>query len=67
MSDQRCLHCGEPIRLINYAMGPEWLHVNPDAGFPTTHKGSAWKHCKRQVATPAPSGEAAEPTTTDSA
>ena len=50
----RCLNCNQPIRLINYALGPKWMHVNPDASFPTAAKGTAWSHCRTQVATPSP-------------
>ena len=55
MSDV-CAKCGAPIRKINYALGPQWMHVNPSAGFPTVHKGSAWRYCKTAVATPAEEG-----------
>jgi hypothetical protein len=48
----RCLHCNEPIRLVNYALGSEWMHVDPSASFPTTHKGTAWRYCRALVATP---------------
>lgn len=26
MSDETCRHCREPIRAINYALGPGWEH-----------------------------------------
>jgi hypothetical protein len=52
MSDQKCANCGAPIREFNFALGREWLHIEPAAGFPTTHKGTAWRHCRGKVATP---------------
>lgn len=52
-----CKHCGDPIRRINYALGPEWMHVVLDASFPTTGKGTAWKTCRATtVAAPAKGG-----------
>lgn len=53
-ADVRCLNCGDVIRRINYALGPQWMHVDPAASFPTERKGSAWRHCRRQVAEPPP-------------
>lgn len=50
--DARCKHCGGVIRLINYSMGKKWMHVNPSAGFPTEHKGTAWWHCHNTIAEP---------------
>lgn len=50
--DDRCLNCNQPIRLINYALGQQWMHVDPDASFPTERKGTAWRHCRDQIATP---------------
>lgn len=49
----RCLNCNAVIRRINYSLGPKWMHINPDASFPTELKGTAWWHCHRTVATPA--------------
>lgn len=54
MSEERCLTCNEPIRHINYALGPEWVHVDPNASFPTAAKGTAWRYCRRTVAQPRP-------------
>ena len=55
MADQTCRHCGDVIRRINYALGPEWMHVDPLASFPTTGKGSAWRACRATtVAEPTP-------------
>lgn len=51
-----CLNCNQPIRLIRYAMGAQWMHVDPAAAFPTERKGTAWRHCR---------GKVAEPTSTD--
>lgn len=47
-----CKNCGHPIEEINYALGAEWMHIEPHAAFPTTYKGTAWKFCKIQVAEP---------------
>lgn len=47
----RCIHCGAHVRTLNYAMGPMVVHVDPNASFPTTAKGTAWQHCKQKVAT----------------
>lgn len=54
MSEETCLTCGERIRRINYALGPEWMHVDPSASFPTAAKGTAWRYCRRTVAQPRP-------------
>lgn len=48
----RCLHCNQQVRRINYALGPEWMHVEPGASFPTERKGTAWRYCRKSVATP---------------
>jgi hypothetical protein len=45
--DERCVHCGHPVRVINYALGPEVMHIQPEASFPTTQKGTAWRQCRR--------------------
>lgn len=47
-----CLFCGQTVARINYAMGPEWMHIDPAASFPTQHKGTAWRYCRAQIATP---------------
>lgn len=54
MSEElKCVHCGETIREFNFALGREWMHVDPYAAFPTTLKGTAWSVCKAAtVATP---------------
>ena len=51
MSDDRCLNCNEPVRVINYALGKRLMHVDPDASFPTEQRGTAWRHCRQRVAT----------------
>lgn len=48
----RCLNCNQPVRLINFALGKRWMHVDPDASFPTEQKGTAWRHCRGPVAEP---------------
>ena len=52
MADDRCLNCNGTIRLINYALGKRWMHVDPDASFPTEQRGTAWRFCRATVATP---------------
>lgn len=54
MSERVCKNCGESITLVNYAMGPEWMHNPP--GY-TSHKmgGGAYnvfRHCRKSVAEP---------------
>jgi hypothetical protein len=61
VADDRCLNCNATIRLINYALGETWMHVEPAAGFPSEHKGTAWRHCKSVVATPSPPGSPVRP------
>lgn len=48
-----CANCGKPVELINYAMGPEWMHIAEGASFPTERKGTAWRYCRTTVAAPA--------------
>lgn len=50
--DARCQNCNGIIRVIRYVLGDEWMHVNPNAGFPSQHKGTAWRHCHNTVAEP---------------
>lgn len=51
--DELCIHCGGNIRRMNYSLGPEWMHVDPYASFPSTLKSTAWSQCKaKTVATP---------------
>lgn len=60
MTDLRCRHCGAPVQRFNYALGPQWMHVNPNASFPSIGKGTAWRKCRAEtVADPAlsPGGE----------
>lgn len=45
-----CVHCGAAVRTINYAMGPEVMHVDRHASFPTQHQGTAWRYCRMTVA-----------------
>lgn len=52
MSSKVCKNCGESITLVNYALGPEWMH-NPPGN--TGHKmgGGAYnvfRHCRKSVA-----------------
>lgn len=49
-----CRHCGQPVQQINYSFGGKtWMHVEPNASFPTERKGTAWRYCKTQIAEPA--------------
>lgn len=50
MAEQKCIHCGKPVRVINYAFGPRAMHVDPNSSFPTEQKGTAWLHCRLTVA-----------------
>jgi hypothetical protein len=50
-NDDRCLNCNEVVRVINYALGEQLMHVDPRASFPTERKGTAWHHCRQRVAT----------------
>ena len=57
-TDEICRHCKHPIRIINYASGKTWMHVDPNASFPTVAKGSAWLSCRSvTVAEPVPLDE----------
>ncbi|HET7326977.1 MAG TPA: hypothetical protein VFJ14_06775 [Nocardioidaceae bacterium] len=49
---EHCRHCHEPIQRITYALGAQWMHIQAGASFPTEHKGTAWRYCKRTVAAP---------------
>lgn len=55
----KCKNCGESITLVNYSLGPQWMHNPP--GY-TGHKmgGGAYnvfRHCRTAIAEPV-----AEPT-----
>lgn len=52
MSAGYCIHCREPLAVINYSLGDMWMHVTPGASFPTERKGTAWRYCRLSVATP---------------
>ena len=49
---QTCTHCKNEIRQVNFALGEQWMHVDPNASFPTIQKGTMWEHCKVTVAEP---------------
>ena len=49
MADDRCLNCNATIRLVNYSLGKRWMHVDPDASFPTEQRGTAWRFCRATV------------------
>lgn len=51
---KRCKRCKHPIRIINYLLGPTWMHIDLRASFPTERKGTAWRYCKIHVAEPDP-------------
>lgn len=49
-----CKNCGESIELVNYALGPEWMHNPP--GY-TGHKMgggtyNVFRHCRKSIAEP---------------
>lgn len=57
-----CKNCGESIELVNYALGPQWMHNPP--GY-TGHKtaGGAFnvfRHCRKSVAEPRREGQSDE-------
>ena len=45
-----CKNCGAEVRVINYALGPELLHVDPHASWQSKERGTAWKYCKLSIA-----------------
>lgn len=56
-----CIHCGAPVRKVNFALGPEVEHYHPDA----SGRDNTWRYCRTTVATlpppkadPVPDGEA---------
>ena len=44
-----CRHCGQPIRLFDDLMGPQWLHVDIYAHVANTANGTAWITCKAKT------------------
>jgi hypothetical protein len=48
MSEIRCRKCDYPIKVINYALGPKWMHQHPDAAF----EDGVYEYCKGAVAAP---------------
>lgn len=58
-----CKHCGRPIRKVNYALGPEWMHGSGPHGdqYPvsTLDYNAATRHCRTTIATPADEEEKA--------
>lgn len=50
---QKCKHCKKEIEEVNFmTFGKRWMHVAPNASFPTIQKGTMWEHCKLTVAEP---------------
>ena len=49
---QVCKHCKNEIRQVAFALGERWMHVSPNASFPTIQKGTMWEFCKLQIAEP---------------
>lgn len=52
--DQKCKNCGESITLVNYALGPQWMH-NPPGYTGMKTAGGAYNvfwHCRKSVAAP---------------
>jgi hypothetical protein len=56
---ERCVHCGQQVKVINYALGPEAMHVDPHASWQSEQRGTAWRYCRLQRAAlaPAPAGD----------
>jgi hypothetical protein len=52
MSYTRCKHCKDVIVEVNFMLGKEWMHVNPNASFPTQQKGTMWRYCQIEIAEP---------------
>lgn len=50
--ENNCKNCFAPIRKIPFLLGEKWMHVDLNAGFPTTAKGTLWEYCKMTVAEP---------------
>lgn len=44
---RRCKHCRVEVRLVNYALGPSWVHVVPGGSF-----GSGYRSCRLTEAEP---------------
>lgn len=44
MSDAFCVHCIQPIRLMNMGLGPQWRHVDSTL--------SGYLACRTTTATP---------------
>ena len=58
-----CKHCGRPIRKVNYALGPKWMHGGGPHGdqYPVStldYNAATW-HCRTTIATPADEEEKA--------
>jgi hypothetical protein len=49
---QKCKHCEGTIQQVNFILGQQWMHIDPNASFPTIQKGTMWEYCKRTVAEP---------------
>jgi len=49
---KRCKNCGESIMLVNYSLGPRWMHNPP--GYQEMNGGpyGVFWHCRRAVAEP---------------
>lgn len=54
MSDQVCKNCGVSITLVNYALGPQWMHNPPGYTGMKTAGGAynVFQHCRSAVAEP---------------
>lgn len=55
MTAQVCKNCGESITLVNYALGPQWMHNPPGYTGMKTAGGAynVFRHCRKSVAEPA--------------
>lgn len=54
-ADQVCKNCGLSITLVNYALGPRWMHNPPGYTGMKTAGGAynVYEFCRGAVATPA--------------
>lgn len=44
----RCVHCLQPVKEVNYLLGPRWMHYTPGAAF----QDGLYEFCRLRTATP---------------
>lgn len=44
----KCLNCGARVVVVNFALGPRWMHQPAGASF----QDGMYEHCRSAVATP---------------